>query len=199
MSTTTTSTEEAKLPRNPRSLYTAVVIMENGHRCVQARALLDGGASIAVMSERLAMDSGLTRVHERLPVDGLGGVTTSKFGVMTRIQSRDGSFTTAPIAFTVIPSLKKLDHPTNKNSIRNNPAFSPYLLADPELGGEVDLILPLGETSELTTGPPFRIEGFLALPTRLGLCLSGPTEEPLSRPPVLTLAPDNLQDKLSCL
>ncbi len=199
MSITTTSTEEAKLPRNPRSLYTAVVIMENGHRCVQARALLDGGASIAVMSERLAMDSGLTRVHERLPVEGLGGVTTSKFGVMTRIQSRDGSFTTAPIAFTVIPSLKKLDHPTNKDSIRNNPAFSSYLLADPELGGEMDLILPLGETSELTTGPPFCIEGFLALPTRLGLCLSGPTEEPLSRPPVLTLAPDNLQDKLSCL
>jgi len=190
---------EVTLPRNPRSLYTAVVTLAHGQRQLRARALLDSGASIAVMAEQLACDAGLPRVHERLPVEGIGGTTHSKFGVVAQLSSRSGNFTTAAIAFTVIPRLKKLDCPLNAASVSSDPAFATYHLADPDLGGDVDIILPLSVTSELTTGSPFSVGDFIALPTRLGLCLSGPTQEPLSRPPVLSLVPDNLVDDLSTL
>ncbi len=189
---------DVALPRDPRSLYTAVVLtLEHNGRSFRARALLDSGASIAVMSEQLAGNAGLARVHERLPVEGIGGVTHSKFGVVARITSRSGTFTTPSIAFTVIPRLKKLDRPKDADTVQSNPAFAAFLLADPELGGDVDMILPLSVTSDLTTGPPFTIEGFHALPTCLGLCLSGPTVEPLSSPRVLSLVPDTLVDDLS--
>ncbi len=188
---------DVALPRDPRSLSTAVVTLEHNGRSFRARALLDSGASIAVMSEQLAGNAGLARVHERLPVEGIGGVTHSKFGVVARITSRSGTFTTPSIAFTVIPRLKKLDRPKDADTVQSNPAFAAFLLADPELGGDVDMILPLSVTSDLTTGPPFTIEGFHALPTCLGLCLSGPTVEPLSSPRVLSLVPDTLVDDLS--
>ncbi len=193
-----TATTDASTARQVRFLYSAQVLLKNGDRTSRARALLDSGAAIPMMTEHLATELNLKRVYNPIPVHGITGTTHCKFMVCTDLYSLDSRFCSDNVTFTVIPSLENQRTPKNRAEILARPDLRHFSLADPELGGNVDLLLGIEQTSDLTTGKPFKIGNLRALPTQLGLCLSGPLGE-ADQPAVLTLAPTTLSDDLSKL
>ncbi len=118
----------------------------------------------------------------------------------TKLYSTDNRFQSDVINFTVISKLPHLQTPPNSSEILAHPSLRSYQLADPNLGGHVDLILGVTDSLALFTGETFRVQGMVAVPTQLGLCLSGPmlTTDP---PPALvaTVPPTDLQSDLSKL
>ncbi len=185
--------------RQAKFLYSASVLLKNGDRIVKARALLDGGASIPIISEHLVTELALPRIHDPIPVTGISGTTQCKFTVSSKLYSLDESFVSDPISFTVIPGLQPLRIPPNRTQLLANPKLRQYHLADPELGGKVDLVLCIENTSDLTTDRPFPIGDLRALPTQLGLCLSGPLSGAPPTPVMIATTPTNLEDDLSRL
>ena len=131
---------------------------------------------------------------------GTTGAAQCKFSVSTRLHSHDYTCTSDPIQFTVFPKLPSLQVPPNRQEILSDLAFRSYNLADPELGGRVDLLLYVTNSLFLFTGEAFKINGLCAMPTHLGLCLSGPLlhSEP---PPALMAAvpPTDLHEDLGRL
>ncbi len=162
--------------RGVASLYSAQVMMHHDGKSVMARALLDAGASLPMVTESLASALKLPRTHDPIPVTGIAGTTRCKFTVTSDVCSVDNRYKLQDVTFTVIPSLEPLSKPDDVNQIVNKPELRHYSLADPELGGKVDMVLGVKQTSALTTGCPFQVGTLQALPTQLGLCLSGPLD-----------------------
>ncbi len=71
------------------------------------------------------------------------------------------------MTFTVFPKLPSLQIPPNRQDILSNHALRSYHLANPDLGGAVDLLLNVDDSHSIITGQSFRIDGLLALPTCL--------------------------------
>jgi len=162
--------------RGVASLYSAMVAFQCGRRTVMARALLDAGASLSMITENLANNLGLTRIHDPIHISGIAGTTNCNFVVKSDLLSVDSRFKLNGVTFTVIPRLEPARKPEKALQILNTPELRHYSLADPDLGGRVDIILGVTETSAITTGTPFKVGDLLALPTQLGLCLSCPLE-----------------------
>ncbi len=183
-----------------RFLYTTLVTLQNEGQTVVARAVLDNGAAVSAISDKLASDLRLKRTPKARTLECGGSLVQCKFIVKASLCSADGSFQSEPFRFTVHPKLPHLDSPTDKDKIASSPALSSYRLADPDLGGQVDVLLNGMDASFVKTGPEFRIKEFLAQPTRFGLCLSGPMVR-YSNPPVLTMAvtPTDLSEDLQRL
>ncbi len=185
---------------NSRFLHTVTVTLENEGNVVKAHAILDTGAAVSMMTEKTASDLKLKRTHNPIQVTGTTGTTHCKFTVSTSLLSHDYAYKSDTMTFTVLPKLPSLQIPSNRQEILSNPALCSYHLADPDLGGRVDLLLNIDDTHSIITSKSFRIDGLLALPTRLGLCLSGPLlhAEP---PPALmaSVPPTDLQDDLGHL
>ncbi len=194
-----TTTSQPGKSRQAKSLYSAVVVLRHGGRTVHARALLDGGAAIPLITEKLATDLQLPRTHDPTTVAGIAGTTQCKFTVSTAINSMDEKFESEPISFTVIPSLDSLNTPQNRSQLLRNPLLRHYNLADPDLGGRVDLVLCIDQTSDLTTGTPLLIGELRALPTQLGLCLSAPLSGTPPTPVMTATTHTNLQEDLGRL
>ncbi len=187
-------------PSRVRFLYTALVTLKHGGQSVVARAVLDTGAAVSIMSDRLATDLRLERTHNPLTVQHGDSIVRCKFTVETPLHSADGSFTSAPIQFQVHPGLPYLDSPPNKDEIAATPSLAFHKLADPELGGRVDLLLNGMDATCVESGPYFKIGTLLCLPTRFGLCLSRPMVG-YSAASMLTMvaAPTNLNEDLERL
>ncbi len=165
-----------------------------------ARAILDTGAAISFMTEAAASALRLKRTFQPLQVTGTTGEGQCKFAVTTSIMSSDGQYVSQPIRFAIVPELPKLQVPSNSSEILTIPTFRTYRLADPKLGGSVDILLGVHDCLQMITGPAFQVQGLSALPTQLGLCLSGhlqSSESPLAL--VATIPPTDLQDDLSKL
>jgi len=177
-----------------RFLLTAIVTITNDNNTVTARAILDTGAAVSIMTESTASALKLKRSHSPLQVTGTTGESQCKFSVTTPIQSHDLTYKSEPIQFTVLSKLPVLHIPPNRKELIDQPAFRSYKLADPELGGRVDLLLGVKDSLSLFTGEALRVQGLLAMPTQLGLCISGPllNSDP---PPALmaTVPPTDLQ------
>ncbi len=183
-----------------RFLLTATVTLKNDSNTVIARAILDTGAAISFMTESTATALKLKRRHTPLQVAGTTGESQCKFSVSTQLHSHDLSFTSDPIQFTVLPKLPTLQVPPNRKELLEHPTFRSYKLADPELGGRVDLLLGVTDSLSLFTGEALRVQGLLAMPTQLGLCISGPmlnAEPPLAL--MATVPPTDLQQDLGKL
>ncbi len=170
-----------------RFLHTALVSIENEGQTVVARAVLDSGAAVSAISDKLASDLRLKRTSKPRTLECGGSYIQCKFTAKASLHSVDGSFHSEPFRFTVHPKLPHLDSPADKDKITSLPSLSSYKLADPDLGGRVDILLNGMDASFVKTAPEFRLDGFLAQPTRFGLCLSGPMVR-ASSTPVLTLA-----------
>ncbi len=183
-----------------RFLYTTLVTLQNDGQTVVARAVLDNGAAVSAISDKLASDLRLKRTPKARTLECGGSLVQCKFTVKASLCSSDGSFQSEPFRFTVHPKLPHLDSPTDKDKIASYPILSSYKLADPNLGGQVDVLLNGMDASFIKTGPEFRLDEFLAQPTRFGLCLSGPMVR-YSNPPVLTMAvmPTDLSEDLQRL
>ncbi len=186
--------------RGVASLYSAQVMMHHDEKSVMARALLDAGASLPMITEGLASALKLPRTHDPIPVTGIAGTTRCKFTVTTDVCSVDTQYKLHDVTFTVIPSLAPLSKPDGVEQILSGPELRHYSLADPDLGGKVDLVLGVTQTSALTTGCPFQVGTLQALPTQLGLCLSGPMDS-AARPSVRTVTSSSptLEEDLSRL
>jgi len=77
------------------------------------------------------------------------------FVVKSDLLSLDSRYCSKSITFTVIPSLEPLRSPKNQAEILSRPELRHFHLADADLGGKVDLVLGVEQTSDLTTGKPF--------------------------------------------
>ncbi len=162
--------------RKAASLYSAIVAFDRGGRTVHARALLDAGAAIPMMTESLATSLNLPRRHDPIPVTGISGTTRCEFIVTCNLYSVDLGFKLAELTFTLIDSLEPIARPADAASIKKLPELRHFKLADDELGGRVDLVLGISQLTTLTSGAPFKVGELGALPTQLGLCLSCPLE-----------------------
>lgn len=179
----TTNPSPALPKRQVKFLYTAVVLLNNGDRTVKARALLDGGAAISMILEKLTADLKLKRTHDPTSVNGIAGTAHCKFTVVTNILSVDESFKSDPIHFTVIPSLESIGTPDNREDILANPKLRPYNLADTDFGGQIDLVLGVEQTSDLTTDKPFHINRLSSIWTRQQFFTSSGRTDLRRRPP----------------
>ena len=121
-----------------------------------------------LITEHLARDMQLDLIDSPTHVSGIGGTSLCTHLAKATVRAPDGPYQSEPLAFTVISKLDPLLSPSNKESLLTNPEFCQYKLADPELGGRVDLVLGIEQTSALTTGKPFKIGSLTALPTKLG-------------------------------
>ena len=172
--------------RGAASLYSALVAFDCGGRTVLARALLDAGAAIPMMTESLAASLGLPRRHDPIPITGISGTARCQYTVTCSVMSVDSRYKLPDIMFTLIPSLEPIAKPSNVTEILNTPELRHYSLADADLGGRVDLVLGITQVTGLTTGKPFQVGNMGALPTQLGLCLSCPLDHD-ARPAVNTV------------
>ena len=183
-----------------RFLLTATVTLENKENIVKAHAILDTGATVCFMTEETATALKLKRTHNPIKVTGTTGDSHCKFSVSTNLYSHDKSYSSEPIHFTVLPKLPTLQVPPNHQEILNDPSFRSYKLADPDLGGRIDLLLGVTDSLSLFTGEAFKVNGLIAMPTQLGLCLSGPLLQ-ADPPPAFMAAvpPTDLQEDLGRL
>ena len=189
--TAATVPQNAPSSRQPASLYSAIVAFDRGGRKIHARALLDAGAAIPMMSESLAATLNLKRRHDPIPVTGISGATTRcEFSVTCDLYSLDLICRLPNLTYTLIEALEPVARPANAQEIRKMPELSHFKLADEELGGRVDLVLGISQLTTLTSGAPFRVGELGALPTHLGLCLSCPLEAG-ARPAVNTVSTTN--------
>ncbi|XP_055603976.1 uncharacterized protein LOC129752213 [Uranotaenia lowii] len=125
-------------------LSTAVVkLADSNGNTVYARALLDNGSQISLITEELSKRLNFVRVRESLPVKGVGGAThVSKESVFARVLSCISSFTTAERKFFVLPRIT-LDLPQRSVDVSNWRLPSSISLADPDFykSSPVDLVL----------------------------------------------------------
>ena len=79
-------------------------------------------------------------------------------------------------------------------------SFMTDKLVNPDLGGRIDLLLGVMDSLSLFTGEAFKVNGLIAMPTQLGLCLSGPLLQ-ADPPPAFMAAvpPTDLQEDLGRL
>ncbi len=169
----------------------------NEGNSVRARAILDTGAAVSFMLEETASAMKLKRVHNPIQVAGTTGESHCKFSVSTKFHSHDLSYSSDLINFIVLPKLPTLQAPSNRKELLDGPTFSSYRLADPDLGGRVDLLLGVTDSLSLFTGETFKVNGLLVIPTHLGLCLSGTMLQSYPTPDIMaTLPPTDLQDDL---
>ncbi len=122
--------------RGVASLYSAQVMMHHDEKSVMARALLDAGASLPMITEGLASALKLPRTHDPIPVTGIAGTTRCKFTVTTDVCSVDTQYKLHDVTFTVIPSLAPLSKPDGVERILSGPELRHYSLADPDLAGK---------------------------------------------------------------
>jgi len=146
MTAAVSSSTDKTSAHNTRFLHTVSLSLKNDGIIVKARALLDSGAAVSVMTEKLVSDLNLKRTPNPIPISGTAGTMHCKFTVSTSLQSHDGSFESDPITFTVFPKLPFLQIPPNKQKILDTPVLSSYHLADPDLGGRVDLLLNIHDS-----------------------------------------------------
>ncbi|XP_055603998.1 uncharacterized protein LOC129752238 [Uranotaenia lowii] len=163
-------------------LSTAVVMLADSNgNTVLARALLDNGSQISLITEDLSKKLNFVRAQESLPVKGVGGSTTlSKESVLASIVSTKSSFTTTETKFFVLPQIT-LDLPQTSidvSSWRLPPSVS---LADPNFNksSPVDLVIGVSTFYEVLLPNQMKINdaGPILQNSHLGWIVAGELPE----------------------
>ncbi len=158
---TTTTNEEGNVSHvnTPQIalLSTAIALVSSGSYRQRARALLDSGASITLISERLASSLSAKRHHQRLQIAGVTGGAVSRSYVEVTLKSvyQTNHHDSVSIKCHVVPKLQSLQPPRNPQCLLKIPCIqnkSP--IADPHLGGEIDLLLGIADCGRCSRGPP---------------------------------------------
>ncbi len=177
---------------------TIMVTLENEGRTARARAILDTGAGVSIMSEKLASALKLKRFPQHMSLSGSFGEERCKFCVVTNLLSHSRSFQSKPITFTVVSKLKPAPVPSNREAILKLPSLHNFPLADPDLGGDVDLFLGNMDIDECVFEGSLRFDGLKAIHTPFGLSIAGPMHDN-SQTLLTSVVPDDLQHDLSRL
>ncbi|XP_055590674.1 uncharacterized protein LOC129742757 [Uranotaenia lowii] len=142
-------------------LSTAVVMLaDSSGNTVLARALLDNGSQISMMTENLSQKLKFQRIRENLPVNGVGGSSSiSKEAVFARIISCTSAFTTGERKFFVLPQIT-LDLPQRSVDTRTWKIPPSISLADPDFNksGPIDLVLGVSTFYEVLLPHQMRID-----------------------------------------
>ena len=132
------------LPLSPPDLHfvdTAIVNVVNGDRQQPARAALDSGAGVSLMTESLASHLKLQRYPQHIIVEEAYGEGSSKHFVQATLQSLDDPTAAITLKLAVMPKLKASQPPYSKQDILNDKSLKDLQLADSELGGLLDLLI----------------------------------------------------------
>ncbi len=159
-------------------LSTALTLASNGDYRQKARALLDSGASISLMSERLASSLKLKRYPQRLQIAGVTGGAVSKYHVFVDLASLHSTDADNKVRVKchVVPLLQSIRPPRNPPELLNLPCINgKQPVADPALGGEIDLLLGIADCGRCARGHPSLSDdqATMANPTLFGWTLGG--------------------------
>ncbi len=157
---------------------TVTVSLENDHRTAKARAMFDSGAGASLMTENLANTLGLKRFPQPMSISCTSGHINSKFYVVTPLLSHCKSYKTKPINFIVVPDLITTTIPPNRDDILNSPYLKDAQLAEPDLGGAIDVFIGVSDIDDCVTGGPHKVDGLRLFQTHFGLSVSGPCSTP---------------------
>ncbi|XP_055591463.1 uncharacterized protein LOC129743452 [Uranotaenia lowii] len=163
-------------------LSTAVVLLvDNSGNKVLARALLDNGSQINMMTENLSKKLKFKRFRESLPVKGVGGsICVSTESVKARIESSTSSYCIAEMKFFVLPRIT-VDLPQRSFDINTWKLPSSIHLADPMFNesSSVDLVIGVSTFYDLLLAEQMRIidSGPILQNTQLGWIVAGELPE----------------------
>ncbi len=209
--TTTTSAPPAAtsmkvdpLPTNNETptlsfIDTIIVDVSNGSLRMKARAALDSGAGISMISESLASSLKLPRHPQHIAYEGIRGKGVSKAYVHARLTSTRDSNKYMDVILSVIPRLGPVQRPRDVADLLNIRALKELELSDPDLGGNIDLLLGNLDRSTCIDGAPVVLtqEKITLTPTIFGWSVAGPLHG--CNPVMLqtTAKPDDLYQALS--
>ncbi len=190
-------------PLSPCFPHTLTATLENGPRTTKARVMLDSGADVSLMTEKLATTLGLKRYPQPMVLSGNFAKVTSEFYVVTNLFSHSRDFKSRPISFIVVPKLRKASIPDDPDALTQSPVLQQApLLADPDFGADVDIYLGSLDIVSCITDGPSVADGLSIYHSPFGLCVSGPRSSSTSTT-ASTLAtsavPDDLPDALAKL
>ncbi|XP_055614143.1 uncharacterized protein LOC129760517, partial [Uranotaenia lowii] len=163
-------------------LSTAIVkLADSNGNTVSARALLDNGSQICLMTEDLSKKLNFVRFRESLPVKGVGGCTNvSKESVLARVLSCTSPFTTAERKFYVLPQIT-LDLPQSSINVSTWKLPPSISLADPEFNqsSPVDIVIGVSLFYDVLLPNQMKIDdaGLMLQNTRLGWIVAGELPE----------------------
>ncbi|XP_062556775.1 uncharacterized protein LOC134221602 [Armigeres subalbatus] len=140
----TATPPETHYHSNIALLSTAIVKLGDRYgNTVLARALLDNGSQICIMSESLSQKLRFQRMRENLPVKGVGGSSSiSKQAVLASVSSCNSSYVSSELKFYVLPKITS-NLPQQSFGISSWSIPKGISLADPSFNesGVVDVIL----------------------------------------------------------
>ena len=125
------------------TLKTAIIDVVEGSRIRKARATLDSGSSISLITEELASSLKLKRTYYPITILGLTEkTTTSKNYVSVRLQSSSNPNSSIKITCSLVPKITTSTPPLSPIAILTDPLLQDKApVADPSLGGKVDILL----------------------------------------------------------
>ncbi|XP_062703843.1 uncharacterized protein LOC134286271 [Aedes albopictus] len=167
---------------NTALLSTAIVKLGDHHgNTVLARALLDNGSQVCLMTENLAQRLSFRRIRENMPVNGVGGsCSVAKQAVLAIVLSCNSSYVTGEVKFLVLPKITtSLPQQYIDTSSWNLP--SGVCLADPGFNepGSIDVILGVAVFYELLLCEQLKLSrsGPILHNTELGWIVAGELPE----------------------
>lgn len=103
----TATSHNIRSQRNTSLLSTAIVkLADRSGNTILARALLDNGSQICMITENLSQKLNFKRFRENLPVQGVGNSSTvCKQSVLAKILSRYSSYESPEVKFYVLPRI----------------------------------------------------------------------------------------------
>ncbi|XP_062534862.1 uncharacterized protein LOC134204054 [Armigeres subalbatus] len=182
----TATSHNARSQRSTTLLSTALVkLADRFGNTVIARALLDNGSQICMITENLSQRLNFKRSHENLPVKGVGdSMTVSKQSVLARILSRYSSFETKDVKFYVLPRIT-VNLPQTTIDISSWKLPSDICLADPRFheSSAIDAVLGVSVFYELLLSEQLKLSdsGPILRNTELGWIVAGEiTDSPVT-------------------
>ncbi len=171
-----TSAESSITTLCPGLLSTAVVDVMHGRRRQRTRLAFDGGSSVSLMTERLASALRLKRHSQEMELDGLTGGGRSRYCVQATLRSLHAD-ERVTLWFGVVSRIPHATVPKSAEQILSAPILQDKKpLADPALGGSLDLLIGSCDIIKCVTGAAVysKMAEISATPTLFGWSIVAP-------------------------
>jgi len=135
------STDRQQTPPQVVFLHTAVTKATHQGNNTKVRVAFDSGASSSLITESIVTLLRLKRYPRRLQIEGAGGREISKHFVEMTLQSTADPSKSLTTKFNVVRKLPSSPPPHNVEQVKAEPHLQGIPLADPQLGGQLDVLL----------------------------------------------------------